>query len=120
MPSKKKVFASCSRDTKKNPVKLVEAAGNSNASVPKYVCDLGFAKPGAVVFERQVALRIIQLETAKAVGVCKFAEGAELIVGERGLQFELGFEKCHGESIAEERCRALQVTMGKHFVRKSG
>ena len=67
-----------------------------------------------------MTLGVVQLETPKAVGVGKFAEGAELIMGERGLQFELGFEKCHGESIAEDRWRVLQVARSKHFAGKSG
>jgi len=83
-----------------NPVKLVEASGNGDAGVAEHMCDLGFAEAGAIVFEREVTFGVVQLETAEAVGVSKFAKGAELVVGEGGLQFEFGFEKCHGESIA--------------------
>jgi len=49
-----------------------------------------------------VALGIVKLETAKAVGVGKFTESAELIEGERGLQFEFGFEERHAKSIARQ------------------
>jgi len=70
--------------------------------VAENVCNLSLAKARAVIFEREMALGVVELEAAKAVGVGEFAECAELFVGERGLEFELGFEKGHGESIAEE------------------
>ncbi len=81
--------------------KLVEAAGDGDAGLAEDVCDLGFAEAGGVVFEREVALGVVELEAAEAVGVGEFAEGAELVVRERRLQFEFGFQKRHGESIAE-------------------
>ena len=43
------------------------------------------------------------METAEAVGVGKFAERTELVVGERRLEFEFRFEECHHKSIAEHR-----------------
>ena len=43
------------------------------------------------------------METAEAVRVGKFAEGAELVVSERRLELEFRFEECHGTSIAERR-----------------
>ena len=64
---------------------------------------MGFAEAGGVVFERDVALGVVDLETAEAVRVGKFAEGPELVVSERGLEFEFRFEECHGTSIAERR-----------------
>ena len=67
------------------------------------VCDLSLAETGGVVFERKVPLGVVELEAAEAVSVCEFAKGAELIMGERRLEFEFGFEKCHEESIAEGR-----------------
>lgn len=95
-------MASCSRDTKKNPVNLVEAASDGDASVAEDVCDLGFAEAGSVIFERKMQFRIVEGEAAKAIGVGEFTEGAELVVGERRLQFEFGFKKSHEQSIAEE------------------
>ena len=36
-------------------------------------------------------------------------------MSERGLQFESGFEKCHGESIAEVRVQVARLErFGKH------
>jgi len=63
---------------------------------------LGFAEAGGVVFERNLELGLVDLETAKAVGVGKFTERTELILCERGLEFEFGFEECHGRIIAKE------------------
>jgi len=64
---------------------------------------LGFTKPGGVVFERDVALGVVDLETAEAVRVGKFTERTELVVSERRLEFEFRFEECHHKSIAERR-----------------
>jgi hypothetical protein len=74
---------------------LVEATEDRDAGLAEYVGDLGFAEAGCVVFERNMAFGVVDLETAEAVGVGKIAERTELIVGERGLQFEFGFEECH-------------------------
>lgn len=79
------------------------------------VCDLRFAKTRAVVFEREVALGVVELEAAKAVGVGKFAEGAELFVGERGLEFEFCFEKCHGEEYSRGAFERLKVDRLERF-----
>jgi len=78
----------------------VKAAGDGDTGVAEDVRDLGFTEAGAVVFKGEMELGVVELKAAKAVGVGEFAEGAELVVSERGLQFEFGFEKCHGESIA--------------------
>jgi len=75
---------------------LVEATEDGDAGLAEYVGDLSFAEAGRVVFERNMAFGVVDLETAEAVGVGKFAERTELIVGERGLEFEFGFEECHG------------------------
>lgn len=63
--------------------------------------DLSFAEAGGVVFERDMAFGVVDLETAEAIGVGKFSEGTQLVVGERGLEFEFGFEECHGGIIAK-------------------
>ena len=69
------------------------------------VCDLGFAEAGGVVFKGDVELGVVDLEAAEAIGVGEFTERAELIVGEGRLEFEFGFEKCHGEIIAVQAHR---------------
>ena len=68
------------------------------------VRDLSFAEAGGVVFEGNLELGLVDLETAEAVGVGKFTERTELIVSERGLKFEFGFEECHGGIIAKRGC----------------
>ena len=64
---------------------LVDAAEDGDSGVAEDVRDLGFAEAGGVVFEREVEFGVVDLEAAEAVGVGEFAEGAELIVGERRL-----------------------------------
>jgi hypothetical protein len=80
---------------------LVEAAGDGDAGLAKDVCDLSDAKAGGVIFERKVELGIVELEATEAVSVGKLAEGAELVVGERRLEFEFGFEERHKQIIPE-------------------
>ena len=80
---------------------LVEAAGDGDAGPAEDVCDLSDAQPRGVIFKGKMKLGIVELEAAEAVRVCEFAERAELIVGERGLEFEFGFEKRHKRSIAK-------------------
>ena len=65
------------------------------------VCDLSFAEAGGVVLEGNLEFGLVDLETTEAVRVGKFAEGAELVVSERRLEFEFRFEECHDKSIAE-------------------
>lgn len=65
------------------------------------VGDLSFAEAGSVVFERDMEFGFVDLEAAEAIGVGKFSEGTQLIVRERGLEFEFGFEECHGGIIAK-------------------
>jgi len=72
--------------------------------VAEDVCDLSFAEAGGVVFEGNLEFGLVDLETAKFVGVGKFTERTELIVCEWGLKFESGFEECHGGIIAKRRC----------------
>ncbi len=85
---------------------LVEAAGDGDAGLAEDVRNLCLSKAGRVVFEREMALGVIELEAAEAIGVGEFAEGAELVISEGRLQFEFSFEKCHGEIIAEESQQA--------------
>lgn len=74
------------------------------------MCDLSDAETRGVVFERKVEFGIVEFKAAEAVRIGEFAERAELIVGERGLEFEFGFEERHGESIAEA---PLEIGKGK-------
>ncbi|HLZ11245.1 MAG TPA: hypothetical protein VKP58_01545 [Candidatus Acidoferrum sp.] len=69
------------------------------------VCDLGFAEARGVVFERDLEPGFIDLEATEAIGVGEFAERAELIGRERGLEFEFGFKECHGGIIAKRGWR---------------
>lgn len=94
-------MASCSGVTEKIQRNLVEAAGDGDACVAEDVCDLRFAEAGSVIFEREVALGIVKLEAAEAVGVGECCEMAELVLREGRLEFEFGFEECHAESIAD-------------------
>jgi len=85
---------------------LVEAAGDSDAGVAEDVCDLGFAEAGSVVFEREMAFGVVELEAAEAVGVGECGELAELLLRERRLQFKFGFEKSHGEEYSRSLKRS--------------
>ncbi len=75
------------------------------------MCDLRDAQARGVIFKREMEFGIVEFEAAKAVGVGKFAEGAELVVGERRLEFEFGFEERHEGSIARETSlrKAVQI-----------
>jgi len=84
---------------------LIDAAEDGDSGVAEDVCDLGFAEAGGVVFKGDVELGVVDLEAAEAIGVGEFTERAELIVGEGRLEFEFGFEKCHGEIIAVQAHR---------------
>ena len=64
------------------------------------MCDLGFAKAGGVVFEREMTLGVVDLEAAEAVGVGEFGERAKLVVRQGRLEFEFSLEECHGGIIA--------------------
>jgi hypothetical protein len=72
--------------------------------VAEDVCDLSFAEAGSVVLEGNLEFGFVDLETAEAIGVGKFTERTELIVCKRGLEFEFGFEECHGGIIAKRGC----------------
>ena len=77
------------------------------------VCDLGFAEAGGVVLEGNLEFGFVDLETAEAVRVGKFTERTELIVSERGLEFEFGFEECHGGIIAKKETRGTKTPRGE-------
>ena len=62
--------------------------------------DLGFAQAGGVVFEGQLIGCRVNAKAAQAVGVGELAEVAQLIVGERGLQFVSDFDESHEGIIA--------------------
>ena len=51
----------------------VEAAGDRNACVTEHMGDLRVTEARGVVFERELALGIVELEAAKAVGIGEFA-----------------------------------------------
>ena len=74
----------------------VDFAGDGDAGLAKDVGDLGLAEAGSVVFEGEMIVLLIDMEAAEAVGVGKFAQAAELLEAERGLQFVGDFQKCHG------------------------
>lgn len=77
----------------------VEAAGDSDAGLAERVSHLRLAKTRSVVFEGKLLSRIVETEAAQAVSVGEFAEMAQLVVVQRGLQFVSHFYKCHGEII---------------------
>ena len=74
--------------------------GYGYAGLAEYAGDLGFAQAGGVVFERQLIGGRVNAEAAQAVGVGELAEVAQLVIGERGLQFIGDFDECHGGIIA--------------------
>ncbi len=71
---------------------------------------MSFAEAGGVVLERNLEFGLVDLETAEAVRVGEFAERAELIVCERGLKFEFGFEERHERIIAKRGRRGGRDT----------
>ena len=75
---------------------LIEAAGDGDARLAEGVGYLRFAEARSVIFEGQLLPRIVEAESAEAVGVREFAELAQLIVAQRGLQFISDFHECHG------------------------
>lgn len=77
-------------------VTLVEAAGDGDAGLAEGVGHLCFAEARRVVFEGQLLPRIVETEAAQAVGVREFAELAQLVVAQRGLQFISDFHEGHG------------------------
>jgi len=79
---------------------LVDAAENGDTGVAENVRDLCFTEARSVVFEREMELRVVNGETAEAVGVGKFSERAKLCVRERRLQFKFCFKECHVQIIA--------------------
>ena len=60
------------------------------------VLHLGFAKSRGVVFKAQVQFLFVHMKPAKAVGVGKFAEAANLLHAEWGGQFVSDFDERHG------------------------
>ena len=57
-----------------------------------------------------MAFGVVDLEAAEAVGIGEFAECAELVVGEGRLQFEFGFEKCHGKNYSRQKENGKRTT----------
>jgi hypothetical protein len=80
--------------------------------VAEDVRDFGLAEAGGVVLEGDLKFRLVDLKAAEAVGVGEFAERAELIVRERGLEFEFGLEECHGGIIAKSGWRTGRKSRG--------
>ena len=61
---------------------------------------LRLAQARSIIFERQFRLSLIELEFAKAISVREFAQIAQLLGIERGLECVADFEKRHAGSIA--------------------
>src|SRR5271168_809502 len=80
-------------------LRSVDFARDGDAGLSQDVGDLRLAEARSVVLERQVVL-VVDAEAAQAIGVGEFAEVAELVVGEGGLQFVGDFNESHGGSIA--------------------
>ena len=95
---------------------LVEFAHDGDSGVTKDVGDLGLAEAGGVVFEREKQFGIVEMETAEAVGIGKFAEGPELLVSERRLELEFGLEKCHDQIITGE-ARSGRIRRGGRWTK---
>ena len=74
----------------------VHFAGDGDAGLAEDVGDLGLAEAGSVIFEGEMIVLLIDTESAEAVGVGKFAQAAELLEAEGGLQFVGDFQECHG------------------------
>ena len=84
----------------RNPALLVNSAGDGDFGLAEGVGDLRFAEARSVVFEGQLFSRIVEAKAAQAVSVGEFAEPAQLIVAQRGLQFVSNFHECHGGIIS--------------------
>jgi hypothetical protein len=83
----------------------VDLAGDGDAGLAKDMGHLRLAQARGVVLERQVVL-VVDAEAAQAVGVGEFAEMAELILSERGLQFVGDFDESHARIIAGRSSRS--------------
>ena len=72
---------------------------------------LRFVQPRSIVFERQFSLDIVDVEPPESIGVGEIAEVAQLLFGERGLQFVGDLYERHGEALyqwlASLRARAI-------------
>ena len=75
---------------------LVHFAGDGDASLAKKVCDLGFAEPRGIVFERQMVLLFIDAKAAQAIGIRELTEAAELFEAQGRLQFVSDVKERHG------------------------
>jgi hypothetical protein len=96
---------SCVNEFRRDPdetrhAQLAEAAGDGDPGLAQGVGHLRFAQARSVVFKRQLLFRIVQPEAAQAVSVGEFAEVAQLVVVQRGLQFIGDFDECHGGIIS--------------------
>jgi len=84
---------------------LVDLAGDGDAGLAENVRDLGFAQARSVVLEGEMVLLLIDTEAAEAIGVGEFAEAAQLLEAQRGLQFVGDFEECHRGKYKGKGCR---------------
>ena len=84
-------------------VALVQPTGHGNVSLAKGVRHLSFTQARGVVFEGQLLFRVVQAETAQAIGVGELSQMAQLVVAQRGLQFVSNFHECHGGIISASR-----------------
>jgi len=75
---------------------LVHFTGDGDAGLAEGVGHLRVAQARSVVFERQLVHGVVDAEAAQPVGVREFAQMAQLVFGERGLQFVGNLDECHG------------------------
>lgn len=91
----------------------IDFAGDGDAGLAEDVGDLGLAEARGVVFEGEMVVLFVDAEAAEAVGVGKFAQAAELLEAERGLQFVGDFEECHGRDYSRGKKASDQWPRGR-------
>ena len=94
----------------------VEAPRDGDAGMAEGVGHLGFAETRSVVFEGQLLPRIVETEPAQAVSVGEFAEPAQLVVAQRGLQFVSHFDECHGGIIPAAAVSTNSDVTSNHLI----
>lgn len=65
----------------------VDFAGDGDGGLAEDVLDLCFAQARSVVLKGEMLLGFVKAESPQTVGIGKFAEAAELVFRQRGLQF---------------------------------
>jgi hypothetical protein len=74
---------------------LIDLARDGDAGLPEHMGDLRLPQARGVVFERQLVGRWVDAEATQAIRVCELAKVAQLVVGQRGLQFIGDFHEGH-------------------------